>query len=426
MSAQPSHLRAVAEACLREALAAVAPGRLVHAALQRRQPELRAARRVALVAAGKAAPAMAAAAVAELGERPVTGVIVAPTGAATPGHPGLRVMHSGHPLPDAGSVAAGEAVAALAAGLGADDLLLVLLSGGASAMLALPPAGVALEELAATVGTLLRGGVDIAALNLVRRHLDRLKGGRLAALAHPAAVLGLVLSDVVGDRLEVVASGPLSGDPSTAAQALAVLAPFAVPATVRRHLEHAATPPPAPGDPRLAGVELELLAGNREAVAATARAAATRGWPVEVLAEPVEGEAREAGRRLARHALTRGPGAVVAGGETTVTVTGGGAGGRNQELVVAAAEVIAGRPEVVVASLATDGVDGASRAAGGIVDGTTAARAAALGRPLAAVLADNDSGGLLAALGDAIVTGPTGTNVADVQLVLVGSPGPAR
>ena len=434
-----ARLRRAAAAMLQASLRAADPARLVRAHLRDRAVRAALARvpgRLVLAAIGKASVAMARAAQAALGSRLREGIVVAPAPAELPG---LRLRVSSHPLPDARGLEAAREVEALAASLGPRDLLLLLLSGGASALLPAPVVGLSLEDKVRTTELLLRAGADIHELNAVRKHLSRLKGGGLARTAAPARVLALVLSDVVGDDLSTIASGPAVPDPTTYADALAVLDARAlreaVPAAVRARLEAGArgerAETPKPGDRAFARVTTRLVGSNRRSVLAAAREARRRGFRPLVLTHRLEGEAREVARVLVAilracaetGVPARPPVALVAGGETTVRVLGDGEGGRNQELVVAAAGPLADFPvPAMVASLATDGIDGRSDAAGGVADDRTLARAAALGlAPPAAFLAASDSRNFLGPLGDLIVTGPTGTNVTDVTVLLAGN-----
>jgi glycerate 2-kinase len=396
-----------------------------------------------LVAAGKAAATMARAAERVLGRAIDDAIAVAPVG--PPSYlRRTRLMLAGHPVPDARGARAAEAVLALAAGLGPDDLLLVLLSGGASALLAAPVAGVGLDDKAALTGRLMRAGATIQELNAVRKHLSQIKGGGLARAAAPARVACLVLSDVVGDDLSTIASGPTVPDPTTYADSIEVLRRRQVwdeaPASVRRHLEaglRGETPETAkPGDPLFARVATRIVGNNSLAVEAAEREARSRGLRARVLTTRLEGEAREASRVLVsvlRECVESGrplapPLCLIAGGETTVTVRGPGRGGRNQEIAVAAVDPLSSFPaHAVVASIATDGVDGASDAAGGVVDQETGREAAGLGlAPPAAFLAASDSSSFLGPVGGLIVTGPTGTNVVDLTVLLAGDAVPAR
>jgi glycerate 2-kinase len=440
-----AHLRAAAGAILHEALVAADPHRLVRRQLKLRAGVLEAAGvrhrlgrgRVAVVAAGKAAVPMARAAEEVLGDRLTLGLAVSTATQGALDRVGLRT--ASHPVPDARGLAAAAELEALARGLGRDDLLLVLLSGGASALLPAPADGVTLEDKARTTTLLLRAGATIHETNAVRKHLSRLKGGGLARAAAPARVVTLVLSDVVGDDLSTIASGPTVPDPTTFADALFVLRRRgvldAVPAPVRERLEAGergeVPETPKPGDAALRRVATRIVGSNRLSVEAAAREARRQGLRPLVLTTRLEGEAREAARVLVavlRECVESArplapPLCLLAGGETTVTVRGDGQGGRNQELAVAAAQALDGFPvPAVVASLATDGVDGASDAAGGIADDTSVSRAAALGlAPAAAFLAANDTRNYLGPLGDLMVTGPTGTNVVDLVTLLAGS-----
>jgi hydroxypyruvate reductase len=442
-----SRLRASAQAVLREALRAADPHALVLRHLRRRGDVLEAAGRrlrlgrgrVALVAVGKAAVPMARAAEEALGGWLDEGLAVtsAPEGALER----VRVVSASHPVPDARGLAAAAEVEAVARSLGERDLLLVLLSGGASALLPSPAEGVALEDKARTTTLLLRAGATIHETNAVRKHLSRLKGGGLARAAAPATVAALVLSDVVGDDLSTIASGPTAPDPTTFADALAALRRLEileeVPAAVRERLlagsRGEVDETPKPGHAAFRRVATRIVGSNRLSVEAAAREARRQGLRPLVLTTRLEGEAREAARVLVavlRECVEAGrpaapPVCLLAGGETTVTVRGDGQGGRNQELAVAAARALEGFPvPAVVASLATDGIDGASDAAGGVADDTSVARAASLGlAPAATFQAASDTRNFLGPLGDLVVTGATGTNVVDVVTLLAG---PAR
>ena len=440
-----SRLRRAAASILAAGVRAADPDLLVRGSLRLRGRRLAAGSatyslgrgRLVLVAAGKAAAAMARAAERVLGERIDEAIAVAPSGAPSVLRR-TRLMVAGHPVPDARGAQAAEAVLALARGLGGDDLLLVLVSGGASALLPAPVDGVSLEEKARLTGDLMRSGATIEELNTVRKHLSRLKGGGLARAAAPARVACLVLSDVVGDDLSTIASGPTVPDPTTFADAALVLRGRGVyegaPAAIRRHLEaglRGEVPETAkPGETLFERVTTRVIGNNGVAVAAAEREARRQGLRARVLTTRLEGEAREAARVLVavlRECVETGrpaapPVCLLAGGETTVTVRGPGRGGRNQEIAVAAVDPLRCFPaHAVVASLATDGVDGASDAAGGVVDQETAREAAALGlAPPAAFLAASDSSSFLGPLGGLIVTGPTGTNVVDLTVLLAG------
>jgi glycerate 2-kinase len=388
--------------------------------------------RLWLISAGKAALGMADAAIDRLGTRVRAGVLAHPPGSPDPreshaGWPaGVRRFVAGHPLPDEGSLAAGEAVRQLLSQAGAGDLVLVLLSGGASALLESPSNGLSLDELRGVTRWLQRAGADIVELNAVRCRLSQLKGGGLARRAAPARVVTLAISDVGGDRPDLIGSGPTVPPATSVREARALLdrtgAAEAFPKVAARlH----AFESDAPVDP--ASGHYLVIGSNRDAAEAVARCASARGFRAQVVAAPLEGEAREAGHRIgALLSAAAGEGdrlaspvCLVFGGETTVTVRGHGSGGRNQELALGAARAIAGQPRTAVFAFATDGVDGASSAAGAVVTGDTLARASALGLSIERALADNDSAPFFHALGDAWHSGPTGTNVNDLAVGLI-------
>jgi hydroxypyruvate reductase len=340
---------------------------------------------------------------------------------------------AGHPLPDGGSIAGAQRALEVARASGARDLLLVLISGGGSALMALPASEISLDAKQTTARTLMAQGADIYELNTVRKHLSAIKGGQLA-LAARGSVLTLAVSDVVGDDLSVIASGPTVADDSTFTAALDVLerrggrARYPGP-VVNRLLRGAAgelPETPSSGDPRLARAAARVIGPQRGAIDGARRAAESLGYHVHVVAEPVTGEARHAARQhVARTAAAVGamprPVCVIASGETTVTVTGRGKGGRNQEFAFAMAQSLSALgPHVAAASVGTDGIDGPTDAAGALVDATTFARAAAAG--LAApedYLTDNNTYEFFDRIGDLIRTGPTSTNVGDLQVILV-------
>jgi glycerate-2-kinase len=383
--------------------------------------------RTLLVGVGKAAGGMVAGAVAVLGGVDA-GVVVIPDGAPCPPLPdSVRVHRASHPLPDGRSVEAAAAVRALLEDAGSEDRLLVLLSGGGSSLVTDPVEGVRLEDVRAVHRMLLRSGWPIQRVNAVRRVLDRLKGGGMARLALPARPVALVLSDIPGGALEDVASGPLSPSPATPRDIEIGLRrdgwwdelPERVRASLVARRDEASSATPE--------VILHGVGSGIPLLDAVRGAASGLGYTVRSLGTSLEGEARRIGRGVARAAIAVQEGVVdvprpaclVGVGEATVQVTGDGVGGPNQEVAVAAALELAGRAGVLVASVGTDGVDGVTEAAGGWADGHSAVRAEAAGIDLAAALDHNDSGRALAALGDRIVTGPTGTNVADLYLALV-------
>lgn len=346
------------------------------------------------------------------------GAAVAPHGA--PGRLGrLPILYAGHPVPDVGSEVAARMLLHMAGEAGPDDLVLVLLSGGASALAAAPGKGLSLEAKQDVTQALLRSGAPIGGINAVRRHLSLIKGGRLAAAAHPARVVTLAISDVVGDAPEAIGSGPTVADPTTLDDARAILA------------RHGVTDPGAgwsetlkPGDPTLAGADYRIVGRNGDALAAAAGCARTLGYEPVLLGE-VEGEARDVGAGHARLALQYAaagkPAALISGGELTVTVTGSGRGGPNQEYALALALELSGAPGVWALACDSDGIDGVGGAAGGFATPDSLGRAAAAGLDPRSALDANDAGGLLGAIGDRLVTGQTGVNVNDLRIVLVGA-----
>ncbi len=432
--ASDRRLREDALGCLDAAIAAVDPTRLVRDTFER-HPGTVPPGPVHVVAVGKAAAAMARAACEILGSRVTKGVVIAPTDTEMRGLGNLRTFRGGHPIPTDGSERGARAVGQLVDPLGADDFLLCLISGGGSALMTLPPSGVSLSDVRETTETLLRAGATIDELNRVRKHLDRLKGGRMAHRAAPARVLALILSDVLGDPPDVIASGPLSPDPTTFADAVAIVDHHRVrdriPTSALEYLESGARgdapETPGPDAPYFAHVDVRIVGNNRMAADAALQEAERRGYRTRLLTTTLSGEANEVGRMLAVKGLEiesgggsiAPPACLIAAGETTVNVRGTGRGGRNQELVLGGAIALHGRGPLLMASMGTDGIDGASHAAGAFADQTTIARAEALGLDAAAALAANDSTPFFEALDDLIVTGPTGTNVMDIQVLLI-------
>ncbi len=343
----------------------------------------------------------------------------------------VRLCEAGHPLPDARGARGAAEMIALLERTTPRDLVLCLISGGGSALLPAPVAGVTLADLQTLTAALLRCGATINEINAVRKHLSRLKGGNLARLAAPAPVVALILSDVVGNPLDVIASGPTVPDSTTRGAAWGVLEKYDLtsdlPRAIIAHLRDGAAETPKPGDAIFAHVHNVVIASNERAAAAARGKARELGFNTMLLSTYVEGEAREVARVCAaigkeivraERPLAR-PACVIMGGETTVTVRGAGQGGRNQELALAAAIALDGWENVSVVALATDGTDGPTDAAGAIVDGTTAARGRERGLDAGAYLRDNDAYHFFAALGDLIMTGPTNTNVNDLTLVFV-------
>jgi hydroxypyruvate reductase len=388
-------------------------------------------KRIFVIGAGKAGDSMAYAAERVLGRRIAAGLVNVKDGHRA------RVRHialneCGHPLPDERGVAGARQIAELAAEAGQDDLVICLISGGASALLPLPAEGITLEEKQSVTKLLLACGANIHEMNAVRKHLSRIKGGELARLASPATVEALLLSDVIGDDLDVIGSGPTAPDASTFAGARGILEKYGildrVPPAVRERIGRGVRgeipETPKPGDAVFARVRNMVMGSNRLALRAAARRARALGYRTLVLASGIQGETREiAGMHaaIAREIATasepvKPPACVITGGETTVTIKGDGLGGRNQEFVLAGVIAIAGLDNVVIFSGGTDGSDGPTDAAGAIADGDTLAR----GPEAQNYLDRNDSYHYFDKLGDLIRTGPTNTNVMDVRIVLLG------
>jgi glycerate 2-kinase len=394
-----------------------------------RRYDLSSFRNIYVIGAGKASARMAVAVERLLGRRITAGLVNAPNATKLQR---VEIHEAGHPIPDRRGVAGARRIARIASEAGQDDLILCLFSGGASALLPLPAPPITLAEKQATTRLLLHCGANIHEMNCVRKHISQIKGGQLARQAYPATLVTLVLSDVIGDDLDVIGSGPTVPDPTTFKDARAIFEKYRVwnklPQSLRgRVSETGATETPKPGDEIFRKTRNVIVGSNALAVDAAAKEAQRLGFNTLVLSTHVEGEAREVARvhaAIAKEIRASGrpvnaPACVITGGETTVTVRGKGRGGRNQEFALAAALAIAGSRETVIVSAGTDGSDGPTVAAGAIADGTTVARADALGRSAAADLANNDSYHFFDALGDLIATGPTGTNVADIQLILV-------
>lgn len=378
---------------------------------------------VTLVAVGKAAWRMAHAAQEVLGDRIRAGIVITKYGHSEGPLAGVEISEAGHPLPDANSVAATQEALGLVSGLGAGEQVLLLISGGGSALFEEPVQGLTLDEIIAVNDQLIRSGADIVEINTVRKRLSRVKGGRFAQHVAPARIVSLVLSDVLGDRLDSIASGPAYPDATTSEEALRIAAKYRLTLSpLAREALARETPK------RLDNVETHIVGSVRVLCEAAVRAAQQLGYRPLILTTTLDCEAREAGRFLAAigrevpaagHPVLR-PCAVIAGGETVVHVRGQGIGGRNQELAFAAAIALAGLSDVVIASAGSDGTDGPTDAAGAIVDGGTVARVHAAGLDPAQCLDNNDTYRALAASGDLFKTGPTGTNVNDLALVLVG------
>ncbi len=388
--------------------------------------------RTIVIGAGKAAAAMAAAVEAHW-QGPLEGLVITRYGHGAACRV-IEVVEAGHPLPDSAGRDAATRILALAESAEAEDLVLCLISGGASSLLALPAPGLDLADKRRVTAALLSCGASIHEINAVRKHLSAIKGGRLAVAAAPARVVTLAISDVPGDEPAVIGSGPTVADPSSFAEARAVLEKYAItpPAAIGADLAAARDETPKPGDHRLGATEFRLVATPQQALEAAAAAARLAGITPVLLGDAIEGEAREVARVQAgmAQALANGrfivgtaavplPAVLLSGGETTVTVKGKGRGGRNAEFLLALALALDGAPGIFAIAGDTDGIDGTDDNAGAWCGPDTLARAAALGLDLRARLADNDARTVFERLGDLVVTGPTRTNVNDFRAILV-------
>jgi glycerate-2-kinase len=441
IAATQPHVRALLGRVMRSALAAVDPAEAVRRSVQRRGSrlriggrwhDLRAYRRIVAVGAGKASARMAIALEELLGPALSDGLVVVKYGhgAATRA---IRVIEAGHPVPDEAGEEAAEATVHLLRGLSGRDLVFVLLSGGASSLWPSPAPGVTLADKQRTTQLLLRSGATIQEMNVVRKHLSAMKGGRLAA-ATSAQVVSLILSDVIGDDLGSIGSGPTAPDPSTFHDAAAILRRYALwprlSSRVRRHVlkgtRGAEPETPKAGSAIFRRVHNVIIGNNQLFVEAAAREAKRAGFEPIVLTTSLTGEAREAAKwfgAMAREIVMHErpvsrPACLLAGGELTVTVQGDGLGGRAQEFALAAAQHIGGFRGISVAALASDGNDGPTDAAGAVVDGKTVTRAAAHGLDVAESLRANDAYRFFKAMGGHLTTGPTGTNVNDLYLLI--------
>jgi glycerate 2-kinase len=438
-------LRAVAQQLQQAALAAVDPAEAAYKFVSRvgdqllvvdRSYNLREFERVWLIGAGKAAVPMADAMSEVLRDRLSGGVIVTKYQHVDRSLPDrIRVHEAGHPVPDQHSVEAARDLAALLSRAASRDLVFCVISGGGSALMTLPAEGISLADLQATTQLLLRAGATIHQINTIRKHLDTIKGGGLARLANGAPIVTLILSDVIGDDLPVIASGPTVPDPSTFAEAWRIVQQFdlvdQLPAAVRARLSLGASgdiaDTPKPGDPLFDRVQTVIVGSNAQAAQAAEKAARQLLFNTLLLTTQAQGEAREVAKVAAAIAKEIArynrpvpkPACIILGGETTVTLKGHGLGGRNQEMALAAAIAIEGLPNTLIAALGTDGTDGPTDAAGAIATGETIGRGRSIGLDAQAHLADNDAYHFFQPLGDLIVTGPTGTNVNDLLFILV-------
>ena len=379
--------------------------------------------RTIVVGAGKASAAMAQAFEANW-EGPLAGLVVTRYGHAVPCRT-IEVVQASHPVPDAKGHETATRMLKLVSGLTKDDLVVALMSGGGSSLLSLPPDGVTHTEKRALNLELLSSGAPIAAMNCLRKHVSRIKGGRLAVAAYPARVVTLAISDIPGDDLAAVASGPTLADSSTFADARAVVEKYGLvlPNSITRHLEEAADETPKPDNPRLAGALSICIASPRQSLEAAAQAARKHGYIPHVLGDAIEGEACDVALSMAtqvRDAAARSqPIALLSGGETTVTLRGTGVGGRNVEFLLALAIELEDMPGVHALSADSDGIDGAAEVAGAFMTPDTLSRAHDLGLDPSHFLANNDAHTFFSHLGDQLVTGPTLTNVNDIRIILV-------
>jgi hydroxypyruvate reductase len=413
--------RELLEAMFRAAVEAALPSLCVPANLPPRPKG-----RTIIIGAGKASGAMAKA-VEDSWDGPLEGLVVTRYGYRVP-TTRLEVVEAAHPVPDAAGREAAKRIFDLVQGLTKDDLVLCLISGGGSALLALPPEGLTLEDKQAVNKALLKSGATISEMNTVRKHLSAIKGGRLAAAASPAKVVALMISDVPGDDPSIIASGPTVVDPSTNADALGIIEKYSIeiPKAVRERLRNA-DETPKPGDYRLAFVENIMIATPQASLDAAAEVARRAGVTPVILGDSIEGESRDVAlvhAGIARQCAMRGqpeapPCVLISGGETTITLKGKGKGGRNTEFLLALAIALNGMDGIYAVAGDTDGVDGSEDNAGALIDPTTMARAAKAGINAKAMLADNDPWNFFNKIGDLLVTGPTLTNVNDFRAVLI-------
>jgi len=418
----PTDPQALLRAMFDAAVAAAQPERVI----ARHLPEPPKGRTI-VVGAGKASAAMAAA-LEQAWPGELTGLVLTRYGYAVPCRR-IEIAEGAHPVPDANGEKAARRILETVRGLGRDDLVICLMSGGASALLALPAEGLTLADKQAVNKALLMSGANITEMNCVRKHLSAIKGGRLAAAAAPARVVTLLISDVPGDDPAVIGSGPTVPDPTTYADALAIVKRYGIappPAALAR-LEAGKDETPKPGDPRLAGNAVRMIAAPQASLEAAAAVARAAGVTPVILGDAIEGEARHVAmvhagiaRQVARHGQPAPrPCILLSGGETTVTVRGKGRGGRNVEFLLGLAVALDADPGIHAIAGDTDGIDGTEDNAGALLSPDSLARARAKGLNARAMLEDNDGYSFFAALGDLVVTGPTRTNVNDFRAVLI-------
>ncbi len=439
------HLRAVAQQLQQAALEAVEPAEAVYRVLTRvgnsilvndQAYDLANFDRVLIIGAGKASIPMADAVAEVLRDRLTGGVVITKYQHIDRSlHPSIRVHEAGHPVPDQNSINGARDIQDRLRDLTGRDLVFCVLSGGASALMTLPAEGISLEDLQTATKLLLHAGASIDQVNVVRKHLDLIKGGSLARIAGEAAMISLVLSDVVGDDLSVIASGPTAPDRSTFADAWRVIErndlidrlPQSVRVRLKLGTADRLAETPKPGDPLFDNDQTIIVASNRLAAEAAEALAKKLDFNTLLVSTFVQGEAREVAKVIgaiakeifASERPVKRPACIIWGGETTVTVTGQGQGGRNQELALAAAIEIDGLPNVLIESFGTDGTDGPTDAAGAMATGETLARAREMNLDAQSYLTNNDAYHFFEALNDLIITGPTGTNVNDLMFLLV-------
>ncbi len=398
--------------------------------------DLKLIRRVFVIGAGKASARMAQAVEQILGDRISSGIIVTKKGHRLPLRREIDLVEGEHPLPDREGLKGARKIVRLLSRTTAEDLVFVLLSGGGSALLVSPVAGISLRDKIKLTDELLRCSADIKEINTIRKHISQVKGGRLAELAQPSPVLTLILSDVIGNRLDSIASGPTAPDRTTFSDCMRIIRKYKlrhkIPASIYSHLKKGVKgktkETPKPRDPIFKKVKNVTIGSNRTALEAAERKARELGFNTYVLPRPVAGDTTRAAKRqvalIKRIADGRGPirspACVISGGETTVKIKGQGKGGRNQEFALVVAMGIEGMRNVVLLSAGTDGTDGPTDAAGAICDGDTAKKAVKKGLDPKGHLADNDSYHFFEKLNDLVITGPTHTNVMDIHLILIG------
>ena len=401
---------------------------------ERVEYDLRKYRRILVIGFGKVAGIMACALEGILANHIADGVVIVKHGFRVDLEK-IQIVEAGHPIPDANSISGARQITRLLADTFPDDLVVCLISGGGSSLCALPSEGITLTDIQTITQSLLKSGADVIEVNTIRKHLSQIKGGQLARLAYPASTLSLFISDVIGDRIDTIASGPTAPDTTTFRDAHDILkkydllksAPVSITTRIKTGIEGGIQDTPKTDEPVFQQTRNIIVINNLTALRAIATKARHGGYNTIVLSSMIEGETRQVAKVYATlikdlidapHPMPT-PACVVAGGEMTVRVTGKGHGGRNGDFCLALVPLISGRTRVVVLSAGTDGIDGSTDAAGGIIDGTTFSRIQGLGLDVATALANHDSYSILSKSGDLLKTGPTRTNVSDIQLILI-------